>query len=182
MCHSDEQCVRRCLDGQRDAFRQLVERHEGPLLGYLIGRLKSYDEAAEAAQETFVRAYFALGKLHKPESFSSWLLGIANRVVEETRRERQRQPATLHERPGPAAVAESVAPPGPEVTQAVTALPEAYRQVILLRYYGAQSCAEISRRLAIPVGTVTGRLSRAYALLRKALQGGDRTQDIEVRQ
>ncbi len=53
------------------------------------------------------------------------------------------------------------------MTEAVARLPDTYREVILLRFYGGQSCAEISRDLGVPLGTVTKRLSRAYALLRE---------------
>ena len=49
-------------------------------------------------------------------------------------------------------------------------LPEAYRTVILLRYYGGCSCKQIAEQLDMPLGTVTVTLSRAYALLRDALQ------------
>ena len=58
----------------------------------------------------------------------------------------------------------------PELSQAVAELPEAYKQVILMRFYGGQSCAEIGRNLGVSLGTVTSRLSRAYALLREALR------------
>jgi RNA polymerase sigma-70 factor (ECF subfamily) len=180
MWQSDDQWVRRCLGEQPDAFRHLVERHEGALVGYLIGRLADREEAAEAAQETFVRAYFALGKLHKPEAFFSWLLGIADRVTKEVRRKRQRRPASLDACAEPAA-AETAETTRPELSQAVAALPEPYREVILRRYYGGRSCAEISRDLDIPVGTVTKRLSRAYALLREALREDERTTKVEVR-
>jgi RNA polymerase sigma-70 factor (ECF subfamily) len=101
-------------------------------------------------------------------------------VVKETRRKLLHKPAALAEAYEPVAQADQADPPGPEVAQAVAALPEAYRQVILLRYYAGRSCAEISRELDVPVGTVTKRLSRAYALLRKALRE-DGPQDLEVR-
>ena len=61
---------------------------------------------------------------------------------------------------------------------ALAALPETYRQVILLRYYEELSCQEVAERLDMPLGTVTKTLSRAYALLRQELQtraGADRT-------
>jgi hypothetical protein len=64
------------------AFRQLVERYQSLLIRSLYARLGNAEEATEAAQETFVRAYFALPQLRKPASFSSWLLGIARRVIE----------------------------------------------------------------------------------------------------
>ena len=68
---------------------------------------------------------------------------------------------------------ESVVEPGdcPDTAldQAVRGLPEIYRQVVLLRYYGGLSCAEVGRELGVSVGTVTMRLSRAYRMLRECL-------------
>ena len=55
------------------------------------------------------------------------------------------------------------------VTEAVAKLPDMYREVIVLRFYGGQSCAEISRDLDVSLVTVTKRLSRAYTLLREHL-------------
>ncbi len=91
MSPSDEQCVRSCLDGHPEAFRHLVERYQTPLLRHLRLRLGNVGEATEAAQEAFVRAYFALGDLRKPEAFFSWLLGIADRVAKETHRAAKRR-------------------------------------------------------------------------------------------
>jgi RNA polymerase sigma-70 factor (ECF subfamily) len=62
--------------------------------------------------------------------------------------------------------------------EAMTALPEKHRHVIVLRYYEGLSCQEIATRLAMPLGTVTKTLSRAYLLLRqelKAREGEDQT-------
>jgi RNA polymerase sigma-70 factor (ECF subfamily) len=127
-------------------------------------------EAIEVAQEAFVRAYFALGNLRKPQAFFAWLLGIADRVAKETHR------AAMRQRPVDCDQLDLTAPaekqdPGADyaVTEEVTRLPETYREVILLRFYGGRSCAEISRDLGLPLGTVTKRLSRAYALLRERL-------------
>ena len=53
--------------------------------------------------------------------------------------------------------------------EAIAALPESHRQVILLRYYERLSCQEVATRLGLPLGTVTKTLSRAYALLRQEL-------------
>ena len=62
------------LAAERD---ELVQRYERPLFAYLSDRLGNHLEAEEAAQESFVRAFASLGKLHKPASFYAWLLGIA---------------------------------------------------------------------------------------------------------
>jgi len=140
------------------------------LLAHLAGKLGSGDSAEEAAQETFVRAYFKMDKLKKPESFFAWLLGIADRVALEQQRKaqlrRKREAVRLFsEEAPPVELSQDYA-----LETAVAGLPEGYRQVVLLRYYGGLSCSRIAEQLDMPLGTVTKTLSRAYALLREALR------------
>ena len=166
----DSYYVERCLDGHPDDFRHLVRRYQPVLLAHLAGKLGSVESAEEAAQEAFVRAYFSMSKLKQPGKFLSWLLGIARNVAMEQQREdrirRQRQLVR----------AASEEARQPELSQdcgleaVVAGLPEPYRQVVLLRYYGGVSCAQIADQLDMPLGTVTKTLSRAYALLRDAMQ------------
>ncbi len=170
MTETDRYYVERCLDGHPDDFRHLVRRYQPVLLAHLAGKLSRRDRAEEAAQETLVRAYFKMDKLKKPESFFPWLLGIADNVAkEQTRKEQIRR-----RRESVRAFCEEA--PEPELSQdyaleaAIAALPEAYREVILLRYYGGLSCSGIAAQLDTPLGTVTKTLSRAYALLRDSLQ------------
>jgi RNA polymerase sigma-70 factor (ECF subfamily) len=170
MSETDQYYVGRCLDGHPDDFRYLVRRYQAVLLANLAGKLGNKDRAEEAAQEAFVRAYFNMGKLKRPDSFFSWLLGIADRVAKEHQREQQ----IRRQRELVRSVAEQA--PNPEFSPdyaleaAIAALPEAYQQVVLLRYYGDNSCRQIAEQLDMPLGTVTKTLSRAYAMLRDALQ------------
>jgi RNA polymerase sigma-70 factor (ECF subfamily) len=155
------------LNGHPDEFRQLVGRYQGALLSFLVGRLGDRERAEEAAQESLVRAYFALRNLEKPDSFFAWLIGIADRVAREQQRMRQRDQV----------LAEFSAERfrGPEFShgfvleKAVAELADPYREVVLLRYYGERSCAQIAEQLAVQLGTITKRLSRAYAMLRESL-------------
>lgn len=78
--------VEQCRNGHPDDYRFLVERYEGPVFAYLASQLGDSVLAEEAAQESSVRAFFALPKLKKPESFYAFLLGIAGRVAHEMRR------------------------------------------------------------------------------------------------
>lgn len=178
MVETDKYYVERCLDGHPDDFRHLVRRYQPVLLAHLAGKLGSADRAEEAAQETLVRAYFKMGHLKEPAKFLSWLLGIAERVALEQRRREQVR------RRREAVQSLCAEAPKPELSQdygleaAVAGLPEPYRQVILLRYYGQVPCKEMARQLDMPIGTVTKTLSRAYGLLREALR--PRTND-EVR-
>ena len=166
---TDKECVELSLNGQPEAFEPLVERYWAPLLSYLAGRLGDRGRAEEAVQEAFVRSYLGLRGLRKPEAFFSWLFGIADRVVmEQQRAQRGRQEMADISSEKPARGAQSH---DYDLERAVAGLPEPYRQVILLRYYGDLSCAQVAERLAIPLGTATKRLSRAYAMLRGSLEG-----------
>ena len=60
-------------------------------MGYLAGQLGRSDLAEEALQEVFVRCYFGLSSLEKPESFFAWMLGVANRVAKEQVRIEQKE-------------------------------------------------------------------------------------------
>ncbi|MHC4715031.1 MAG: RNA polymerase sigma factor [Planctomycetota bacterium] len=179
MNRADHECVRLCLDGHPEAFRELVERYQGPLLAYLGGRLGGAERAEEAAQEAFVRSYFTLSKLRKPGSFFPWLCGIAGRVAKEAARRRAREkgdPADLGE-------VRDDDPRGStrdlDLEAAVAALAPPYRDVILLRFYGGLSCGEVGERLGLKLGTVTKRLSRAYAMLREKLERPQRGAEVE---
>jgi RNA polymerase sigma-70 factor (ECF subfamily) len=173
---TDKEHVERCLDGNPEDFGLLVDRYQKPLFSFLASRV-GFPQAEEAAQESFVRAFLSLKKLRKPESFYSWLLGIAGRVAKEQFRSqlRRRQDSEVAETMMTSAADHNEDCPLEEV---IAVLPESHRQVILLRYYEGLSCQEVARRLDMPLGTVTKTLSRAYLLLRqelKAREGADRT-------
>src|SRR4030043_682419 len=147
MSENDKFYVERCLDGHPDDYRYLVRRYQGVRLANLAGKLGSRDRAEEAAQEALVRAYFNMCKLRKPDSFFSWLLGIADRVAKEHRREEQIQ----RQREIVRSISEEA--PRTELSQdyaleaAIAELPQVYREVVLLRYYGEHSCNKIAERL-----------------------------------
>ena len=173
---TDKEYVERCRDGHQEDFGRLVERYQKPLFSFLAGQVRDGLQAEDAAQESFVRAFLSLRKLRKPESFYSWLLGIAGRVAKEQRR-------FLKRRQQDCEVTESIAANAADhredypLEEAIAALPETHRQVILLRYYEGLSCQEIATRLEWPLGTVTKTLSRAYALLRQELAAREGVQE-----
>jgi RNA polymerase sigma-70 factor, ECF subfamily len=168
MCKSDDACVHQCINGRPDAYRVLVERYERPILTYLVGRLGDREAAAEVAQESFVRAYFRLSTLKEGNSFFAWLMGISQRVMLETFR-RNRRTQQLSPQVDPVDPSANEVEGDTELAEAVARLPDIYREVTVLRYFGGLTCAEVGDRLGVPLGTVTKRLSRAYGLLRQSL-------------
>lgn len=170
MSENDKYYIERCLDGHPDDFRHLVRRYQAVLLANLAGKLGNKDRAEEAAQEALVRAYFNMNKLKKPDAFFSWLLGIADRVAKEFQRKdqvkQQREIVRSFSQEAPSTeLSEDYS-----LEAAIAELPETYRNVVLLRYYGRHSCIQIAEQLDMPLGTVTKQLSRAYAMLRQSLQ------------
>ena len=168
MSQSDGFYIQRCLDGHPDEFRHLVRRYQGPIMAHLTGQLGDRNLAEEAAQEVLVRCYFGLSNLKKQESLFAWMLGIANNVVKEQIRNRQKQQELTK------GLADSQAKANPArdwpLAKTIARLDDSYRQLILLRYYGGHPCKEIAQMLNVPLGTVTKSLSRAYALLREMLK------------
>jgi RNA polymerase sigma-70 factor (ECF subfamily) len=172
---SDRDYVESSRNGCPEHFRLLVQRYQKPVFAYLACRMGDPLEAEEAAQESFVRAFLTLKTLRKPESFYAWLLGIAGRVAKEqfrsaAHRERDREAAEVI-----LAEANDGQKEYP-LEEVIAALPETYRQVIVLRYYEGLSCQEVALRLEMPLGSVTKTLSRAYALLRQELAARERAE------
>jgi RNA polymerase sigma factor (sigma-70 family) len=164
---SDSQRIARCLAGQPQEYRYLVNRYQAPLLGYLARQSGSYDELEDVVQEAFVRAYFNLAKLKNPDAFYPWLVGIARRVRQEKIRmeTKQRQAKeTIRRQKPPVPFSTDF-----DLEKAVAELPGPYQRLIRLRYFAGLSCREVAQQLRIPFGTVTKQLSRAYAMLRRSL-------------
>jgi RNA polymerase sigma-70 factor (ECF subfamily) len=177
MKDSDQFIIRKCLDGRPDAFRHLVRRYQAPVTAHISKRLRRRHLVEEAAQETFVRAFFNLEKLRKPEKFYSWLLGIAARVSKE---ELRKNGKVINLEDISALPAETVnTDTDMELEQAVSRLEDPYRQVVLLRFYANRSCREISEALDVPVGTVTKQLSRAYEKLRGLLKEDNSIREVQ---
>ncbi|MHC4360831.1 MAG: RNA polymerase sigma factor [Planctomycetota bacterium] len=136
MAESDQYYIEECLNGHPNEFRHLVRRYQAVLSAYLAGKLGNRSSAEEAAQETFVRAYFGLSGLIKRESFYSWLLGIASRVAKEQLR--RAKPFAEADRLAQRAYEERGV--DWELEKAIAELPDSYKRIVLLRFYAGQSC------------------------------------------
>jgi RNA polymerase sigma-70 factor (ECF subfamily) len=176
MSPDEARCLRLCLNGQPDAYRILVERYHGPLLAYLAGRVGNFDRAEDIAQESLVRGFFRLNTLREAHSFFPWLIGIADRVAKEQAKaaKRHQLAVTKAQRSTPSETDSGDL----DVQRAIARLPAPQQEVILLRYYGGLSCAEIAEQLGVALTTVTKRLSRAYAALREQLRDDPGNDDL----
>ncbi len=129
--------------------------------------------AEDAAQEAFIRAWKHLPNYQPRSPFRNWLYRIATNAARDTLR-RERETVDVDDLPlaapsvGPEEAAERTER-GERVQQAVLALPEASRTVLVLREYEGLSYKEIADTLNIPIGTVMSRLNYARKRLRESL-------------
>ncbi len=174
--------IRRCQNGDVNAFSQLVTRHEKKvyaLVARVLGATATPDDVADTAQDVFVQAWRALGKFRGDARFSTWLYRIAtNMAIKEWHRRKRRglfvyDDAPIAETdadpsPGPAALAHRRAD-NAALRRAIDALPEKQRTVVLLHYFEDLACEEIASVVGVSVGTIWSRLHYACKKLRDSV-------------
>ena len=184
-------------DGDRDAFRRLVERESASVVRACHRILGDHAEAEDAAQEAFVTAYRSLATWRSDGPFGAWVtrigVRIALRQVGKRRTVAWRDPAgetdgtrtDAADRALDRASIEATPLTDPavlsmrseratEIRAAVAALAEPYREVVALRFFGESSLEEIARQTGRPLGTVKTHLHRGLSRLRTQLESGDR--------
>lgn len=163
--------------GDRDAFSALVELEMPTVYRSCLRILRRPDDAEDVTQETFVAAYRAIGGYRAEGSLRGWLLRIATR--RSFRRLSERRPVVDLEAAGEPAVADSAADPARAVVStetrlqlrdAIAALPDPYREVVSLRFFGELSLIEIAEATGRPVNTIKTHLRRGLERLRPAVE------------
>jgi RNA polymerase sigma-70 factor (ECF subfamily) len=177
--------------GDRSAFAALVDLHKRPVFGLCVRLLGDREEARDAAQEAFARAYAGLAAYDPAQPFAPWVLRIARNHCLDVLRRRLPQACTVsldappdaEDGPSTRELADPGAERGDEVVarrelagaleRAVAALPENYRAVVHLFHVEHLAYKDIAAALDVPVGTVMTWLHRARARLRESLAGAE---------
>lgn len=177
---SDEELLVLSREGDRAAFRLLLERHRDDLLRYLVRFLGSRAAADDVFQETFLQVHLAADTFDRDRRFRPWLYAIASNKARDHHRRTKRRAAASIDAPLASAGERSLAellesaverpdrPVGDEemrlaVKRVVDEMPAHYREILLLAYFHRMSYQQIAEGLAIPLGTVKSRLHAAVA-------------------
>ena len=181
----DRSDMGRLSSGDDAALNALMDRHGERLFHYLLRQLNNESDAANLAQETFVRVYQNRTRFDPAHKFSTWLYTIATNLLRDRFRWRQRHPqvsldaereeagAILDTLPDTAATpAEQIVTEerAVEVRKAIESLPDDLRSPLLLSEYEGLSHAEIGAVLSCSTKAVETRLYRARNHLRKRLE------------
>ena len=145
--------------GCLDSFGALYQRYHNPIVALAYAQLGDKHTAEDAAQEVFAIACRDLSSLRDREKVGAWLGGICRNVTRQIYRKQSRptpEPAPKGADGGPEDAEQNDA-----VRRAVWSLPEAERELIVMRYFNGFSQAKISQVLDITPSAVNGRLVRA---------------------
>jgi len=189
----DKSLMRLIAQGDEEALRELIEKHQGAVYGTIAKMLGDPIEAQDLAQQAFVRVYRAAGAYRATAQFKTWMFTIVRNLVFNEHRRRSRAPfISLYppenetSAPGFDAPDTVNKPPGDSVLQeemlraidgAILALPEQQRLAIVLRRYDEFSYEQIAEILKTSVPAVKSLLFRARETLRIALRDYLETHD-----
>ena len=179
----EREIIERVLAGDNDAFGVLVERYQSKVYNLALRMTGSEDDAADMAQETFLRAWRSLPAFQFESAFSTWLFRMTHNICIDHLRSKKRKPTvslTMQDDGGEETAQLDLPDPGPDpeqsllqseertlVARALQALPADYREILTLRAIDDLSYQKIAEILHLQEGTVKSRLSRARAQLRK---------------
>jgi RNA polymerase sigma-70 factor (ECF subfamily) len=179
--------ILRSLQDDPQAFANLVTRYQRQVYNLAYRMLGNPEDAEDAAQEVFLRAYTALPSFELGRKFSSWLLTIASNLCIDILRRRRFAWMSLEdvsfrlaspvEEPSGAVLREEQAG---QVQHLLQRLPEKYRLVVILRYWYDMPYDEIATTTGLSLNTVKTRLHRARLMLAKALQEEERRCGVDT--
>lgn len=180
----EPQIIAAARNGDKAAFARVVAEFQTPVFNLAYRMLGNRNDAEDAAQETFLRAYSQLKTYDPRQSFGTWLLSVAaHHCIDRLRRRKfqwlsfddprwdESAPALVSDLPSPEASALAHEREA-EVQQALQKLPPHYRLALILKYWNDLSLEEISQLTGDNVGTVKVKLFRARQMLAKHLRAG----------
>lgn len=176
---SDEAAIRRCMEGDRNAFCLLVEKYQNAVYGLCYHMVGNFPDAQDLTQEAFVRAYLDLPKIREPSRFASWLNRLTVNVCRMWLRKRKglnnlsleavaQTAEELADGNSPAEYAEAEEL-RLSITEAIASLSEKNRLAITLYYIDGLSYDEIGNFLSVSPSAVKSRLHRARKELKEEL-------------
>ena len=181
---TEQELVTRAKGGDQDAFEQLVVDNQNKVYSLALRMIGDREEAADLAQEAFLKAWQGLHAFQGDSSFSTWVYRLATNVcIDSLRRKKRRwevEPALSLDDEGTAWAEPADLEQDPqrqleraEVSRAVArgldALPDHHRQVLVMRELSGLSYQEIGQALGLDIGTVKSRIARSRMALRKIL-------------
>jgi RNA polymerase sigma-70 factor (ECF subfamily) len=166
---SDAELVREALQGDAQAYGELVNSHSGRVYSIAYSVVSDFQAAQDIAQEAFVRGYSSLGQLKSAGKFGAWLDSIARNLARRALQKRRRGSESLTDFSDTAFHPPVHDKDTWELKEAISSLPESYREPLVMRYLGGATYEEIAEHMGIARNTAEVRVHRAKKMLRDNL-------------
>ena len=178
---SDSELIEQTLQGNREAFSELVRRYRSFVFAQAYHQIRGVAEAEDITQEVFLRAYRQLPQLRQKAQFSHWLRSITLRIgLNWLRRPYRLIPIDDYDAPEIQALMVHQSPPTPEeeyeriqlrkqVVDALASLPNPQQEALILYSFQGHSYREIATYLDVPVSTIKGRIYSARKNLQREM-------------
>ena len=168
MENSQENLISRSQAGHTEAFGELVKMHAGRAVAAAYGMLGCHDEALDASQDAFVRAWRGIGRFSGRANFYTWYYSILrNLCVDRLRSRRKHKCAELNydhaacpSQSDPAVLAVNNEQ-SQHIWKAILELQLIHREIIVMSHFQEMSYKEMAEVLEVPIGTVMSRLHNA---------------------
>lgn len=155
----------------------VADRYRSQIRGHALRMLRDIEDAEDAVQDTFVKAFRAIKTFEQGRPLLPWLMRICSNCCVDIMRGKRQRTECLDNHEHSICDDRADVEQGVEsnlnrdsIKEAVSRLPERYRRIIEMRHYGHMDVNEIASQLNVPEGTIKSWLFRARALLRKDLQ------------
>lgn len=167
--------IKRASDGEVVAYELLADMYRPTLMSLAVRMLRNADDAKDAVQDTFLKAFRAIKDFDPERPIKPWLCRICANCCVDIVRLRRKEGLQLEpdenclQEPEAAEEAAAHSARQEAVADAIGRLPEKYRKIIFMRHYRHMDVVEIAHALGKPEGTVKSWLFRARSLLKKDL-------------
>jgi RNA polymerase sigma-70 factor (ECF subfamily) len=175
----EQDAVRRCQDGDREAFRFVVDQYGGVLYGMAYSMTRDWSLSEDLVQETYILAWVNFASFELGSNLQAWLLRIlVNRTISAQRKRRVTQ-VNLESGAAALTIPDSAVESlisteeRERIGRCLETLSFEHRLAVVLRYYADLTGPEIAKTLGWREGTVRSRLHRALAKLRPLLREQD---------
>lgn len=174
----DARLVALGLDGDREAFGQLVARYQSPLCALAYSACGDIPQSQDLAQETFIIAWRKLADLREPGKFKSWLFGIARNLIHNSARRQTRNPIAGAEPLDENLAAPALSDPAGHAIsreeqqilwRSLERIPENYREPLVLFYREHESIQRVAEVMELSEEAARQRLSRGRKLLQEQI-------------
>lgn len=170
---SDDELVGQILSGVEAAMEVLVRRHYPEVFAYVYRRISNYQDALDLTQEVFLRMMRALPAYKDNGNFRGWLFTIAVNFCRDYFRQQRPQEVAVEEAEALPDIRDlyGYAEQQSEIRDALTTLPEAQKEAVILRFYHGYKIREIAQITNSHEATVKSRIHQALVKLETLLKG-----------